>query len=232
MGSSFLRKLVSTSPYFQGVPHLNAWWNAFRAIEPFDPGLSHGMVQISEIDGLPAVLAFAHCDDFMIHGPTYEKTCLAPLDFLDFAVKVGLLAHPGKLTPPCQEVKYTGFLWNTAGVPTLKIPLYKVDKSIALTDYAIDHRDHLSRLCLAVVKGVLESEVDATPSRSGHTHLRSLEHTLHPAGWEGLPYYSFASLSDTDVENLLWWKRVAFIERYDGRVTMVSLLSFPDLAGG
>jgi hypothetical protein len=59
-----------------------------------------------------------------------------------------------------------------------------------------------------VVKRVLESELDTTPSRSGHTHLHSLEHTLHPAGWKGLPYYSFASLSDTDVENLLWWKRV------------------------
>jgi hypothetical protein len=101
MGAGFLRKLVSTSPYFQGVPCLNAWWNAFRAIEPFDPGLTHGMVQIFESDGLLVVLAFAHCDDFMIHGPTYEKTRLASLDFLDFAVKVGLLPHPGKLTPHC-----------------------------------------------------------------------------------------------------------------------------------
>jgi hypothetical protein len=121
---------------------------------------------------------------------------------------VGLLAHPGKLTPPCQEVKYTGFIWNTENIPSLKIPPYKVDKSIALIEYAIDNRDYISRLCLAVVKGVLESEVDATPARSGHTHLRSLESTLHLKGWEGLPYYSFTSLSDVDVDNLSWWKRV------------------------
>jgi hypothetical protein len=127
---------------------------------------------------------------------------------MDLAVKVGLLAHPLKLTPPSQEVKYTGFLWNMKAIPTLKVPSYKVDKSITFIDYALDHRDHLSRLCLAVVKGVLESEVDATPSRSSHTHLRSLGRTLNPIGWEGLPYYSFARLTDEDVTNLTWWENV------------------------
>jgi hypothetical protein len=138
------------------------------------------MVKFSPCDGLPAVLAFAHCDDFIVHGPTYKKTSLASIDFLDLIVQVGLLAHPGKLTLPCQEVKYMGFIWNTENIPTLKIPPYKVDKSIALIEYAIDNQDYISRLCLAVVKGVLESEVDTTSARSGHTHLRSLESTLHP----------------------------------------------------
>jgi hypothetical protein len=122
---------------------------------------------------------------------------------------VGLLAHPGKLTPPCQEVKYTGYRWNTEGVPTLTVPSPKVDKALALIEFAVDHGDCISRLCLAVVKGVLESLVDATPSRTGHTHVRSLEITLHPPGWEEgfLPYYSFTALSPRNIKDLQWWRR-------------------------
>jgi hypothetical protein len=214
MGAAFLRKLRAISPYFQGDISFNTWWHSFSTKQPFDPKLSHGRVLFSRIDGLPVALLFVHCDDFLIHAPTLEKARLAGIDFLDFAVKTGLLAHPGKLTPPCQEVKYTGFLWNTVGIPTLKVPPYKVDKSIALIDYAIDQRDHMSRLCLAVVKGVLESEVDAsTPSRSGHTHLRSLKRTLHPIGWEELPYYSYATLTGEDLDNLTWWKHVLMANR-------------------
>jgi hypothetical protein len=233
-GASFLCKLEEVSPRFQGRPMLNTWWQAFAKRQQFDPKLSHGMVKISAQDGLPAVLSFAHCDDFMIHGPTYDKTRLASIDFLDLTVKVGLLAHPMKLTPPCQEVKYTGFIWNTEGIPTLKVPSYKVDKSIALIDYALDHRAHVSRLCLSVVKGVLESEVDATPARSGHTHLRSLEHTIHPRGWEGLPYYLYAQLSPEDVLNLQWWKRILEVNHgQTSRVDNASLLvpSFGDGSG-
>jgi hypothetical protein len=120
----------------------------------------------------------------MLHGPTYEKTRLARMAFMDHSIKVGFLAHPAKLTPPRQEVKFTGFLWNTEGIPTLRVPSYKVAKLIALIDYDIDNRTHISRLCLSVVKGVLESQVDATPERSRHTYLRSLEKALHPTVWE------------------------------------------------
>jgi hypothetical protein len=208
MGAALLRKLEDTSPYFQGEATLNTWWQAVARHQPFNLDLSHGRIRISPIDGLPAALAFAHCNNFFLHGPTHEKARLAGLDFMDLVLKVGLLAHPAKLTPPSQKVKYTGFIWNTKDIPTLQIPPYKVNKSLALVDYALDHRAKLSRLYFAVIKGVLESEVDATPSRSGHTHLRSLEHPLHPSGWEGLPYYSFAVLSQADVDNLLWWRRV------------------------
>jgi hypothetical protein len=209
MGVAFLRKLESISPYFQEGPLFNTWWHSSSSTHPFDPTLPHGIVRIFPIDVLLIVIAFAHCDDFWIHAPTHEKARLAAIDFLDLAVKVGLLAHPLKLTPPSQEVKYTGFNWVSVEAPTLKIPSYKADKLIALIEYALDHRDRLSRLFLAVVKGVLESEVDVTPARSGQTHLRSLEHSLHPLGWEGLPFYSFAKLSTEDINNLLlWWKQV------------------------
>jgi hypothetical protein len=65
----------------------------------------------------------------------------------------------------------------------------------------------LSRLALAVIVGVLESLVEATPSLLGHTYLRSLQETLHPTGWDGqdLPYYSFASVSNKDFDGLTNW---------------------------
>jgi hypothetical protein len=107
MGAAFLRKLEATSPYYQGGLQFNIWWHAFSRIKPFDPNLSHGRVKISRIDGQPAALAFAHCDDFFIHAPTHEKVRLAALDFMDLAVKVGLLAHPLKLTPiPSSQVRW------------------------------------------------------------------------------------------------------------------------------
>jgi hypothetical protein len=212
-GASLMRKLQETCQRYQGKIHHNTWWQAFSNEQKFDPGLSHGRYLISKEDGLPVVLVFGHCDDFLLHGPTWLKTALALRDFLDLCLRVGLLAHPGKLTPPCQEVKYTGFLWNTEGVPTLKVPAYKVDKSLALIDFAISKRDSLSRLCLAVIKGVLESIVDATPARTGHTHLRSMEITLHPPGWEEafLPYYSFTALSEKNMKDLHWWHRCLMV---------------------
>jgi hypothetical protein len=133
-GVAFLQKLDAISPYYPGDLQFNTWWHAFARVKPFDASLSHGRVKISRIDGLPATISFANCDDFLLHAPTYEKARLVAMDFMDLAVKVGLLAHPLKLTPPAQEVKYTGFLWNTEGVPTLKVPGYKVEKSLALID--------------------------------------------------------------------------------------------------
>jgi hypothetical protein len=208
-GASLIRTLHENCKRYQGELKHNTWWQAFAKLQDFDLSLSHGRYLLLLDNHLPATLIFGHCDDFFIHGPTWLKTALALTDFLDLCLAVGLLAHPGKLTPPGQEVKYTGYLWNTMGIPTLIIPPYKVDKSIALFEYAEDHTDHISRLCLAVVKGVLESMVDATPSRTGHTHLRSLETTLHPFGWEEsyLPYYSFTALFQRNINDLQWWRR-------------------------
>jgi hypothetical protein len=65
----------------------------------------------------------------------------------------------------------------------------------------LDHGNHLFRLSLAVVVGVLESLVEATPTRVGHTFLRHLHENLHPPDWEGsdLPYFSFTTLDERDI---------------------------------
>jgi hypothetical protein len=173
---------------------LNTWWSHFGFALQYDPKLGHGLNFIGT-DRLPAVLIWAHCDDFFIHGPTYTKTAHALTAFFDLTVHLCLLCHPGKLTPPAQVVKYTGLLFDMQDVPTLRILEYKQAKALAVVNYALQHWLHLSRLVLAVVVGVLESLVKATLSRIGHTHLRSLQETLHARGWDGqdLPYSSFTS---------------------------------------
>jgi hypothetical protein len=73
-------------------------------------------------DGEPAVLVWAHCDDFIIHGLTKDKTTRALSAFLNLAVDCGLLCHPGKLSPPAQVVKCTGFLFDARTEPAWKSP--------------------------------------------------------------------------------------------------------------
>jgi hypothetical protein len=142
-----------------------------------------------------------------IHGPTKDKTIAALTDFLNCAVDVGLLCHPGKLTPPAHAVKYTGLIFDSTANPILRIPEYKVAKAIALTDYGWAHQGRISRLALAVIVDVLESLVEATPTRIGHAYLRHLQGALHPEGWAGddLSYFSYASLSEADVRELSLW---------------------------
>jgi hypothetical protein len=199
-GAAFLRLLRSKSDLYQGRPNYNTWWGAYQRGTPFNPNLGQGRVLIGA-DGIPAALCKGHCDDFLVHGPTYDKTFRALTAFLNCAVDVGLLCHPGKLTPPAHVVKYTGLLFDTVREPILRIPPYKIDKALAMIDYILDHGNHLFRLSLAVVVGVLESLVEATPTRVGHTFLRHLHENLHPPDWEGsdLPYFSFTTLDERDI---------------------------------
>jgi hypothetical protein len=191
-------------------------WRFYSTGIAFDSQIGHELVFIGD-DGLPAVLVWAHCDDFFLHGPTYKKTAAGLTAFLDLTVRVGLLCHPGKLTPPAQIVKYTGLLFDTTSTPTIRLPEYKRAKAVAMIDFAISHRQCISRLGLAVLVGVLESMVEGTPSRIGHTYLHNVQGTLHPKEWEGydLPYYSFAELSERDCGDLTMWKWI--LERNDGR---------------
>jgi hypothetical protein len=115
---------------------------------------------------------------------------------------------PWKIDSSCANGQVHGtYIFDTSGVPTLTIPEYKRAKASALVSYALEHWEKLSRLALAIIVGVLESLVEATASRIGHTYARSLQGTLHPFGWEGfdLPYYSFAMLTAEDKEGLDNW---------------------------
>jgi hypothetical protein len=75
----------------------------------------------------------------------------------------------------------------------------------------------------------------ATPSRIGHTHLRSLQETLHPKGWDGsdLPYYSFADLSESgDVEGLINWRWLLTINPGRSARGHISGVLVPSLGDG
>jgi hypothetical protein len=73
-----------------------------------------------------------------------------------------------------------------------------------MIDYVLAQRERVSCLSLTVVVGVLESMMEATPSRVGHTYLRNLHTVLHPVDWDGidLPYFSFTSLDDRSIHDL------------------------------
>jgi hypothetical protein len=206
-GSSFLRLLRKKSKNFQGTPRQNMWLNALTEINEYDGAVGHGIVLDAE-DGLPAVLVWAHCDDFLIHGPTEAKTTAATIEFLDLAVDVGMLCHPGKLTPPAHIVKYTGFLFDTTTEPSLRIPVSKREKSLALLDFVVRHREKVSRLGLAIVTGILEILSKATPSHIGRAYLRKLYKVIHPEGWEedDLAFFLWPNLADDFLEDLLWWR--------------------------
>jgi hypothetical protein len=106
-GAAILRLIrLLHDALFSGTPVLNTWWSHYGFGIRYDPKWGHGLIYLGD-DGLPAVLIWAHCDDFFIHGPTYDKTAAALTAFLDLTVQLGLLCHPAKLTPPAQVVKYT-----------------------------------------------------------------------------------------------------------------------------
>jgi hypothetical protein len=179
-GLSLLRLLRETSALFQqGMARANCWWTGFSETG-FNPKLGYGFVLYAN-DG-PAIKLWVWVDDFIIHGPTLEKTMRALNYFLDTTVKVGMLCHPKKLTPPAQVVKYCGFLFDTPGIPCLRIPVAKREQAYVIVQHLrqapLNRR--WSRLSLAVAAGVLESLIEATAKRIGHTYLRRFHSVVHP----------------------------------------------------
>ena len=129
--------------------------------------------------------------------------------FLGSAVDHGLLCHPKKLIPPCQEVKYCGFLFNTETIPCLKIPVSKRERALSICEHLLySPRDKLwSRLSLAVAASVLESLSEATPRRMGHNKLRAFHSLVHPSdgGTDMAPYYTTTLLNDVVLAEIKWW---------------------------
>jgi hypothetical protein len=67
-------------------------------------------------------------------------------------------------------------------------------------------RQEFSRLSLAVVCGVLEYLVEATPHRAGRTYLRTFHNVIHePGGTGAAPYYTKTRLPLTLFPDLEWW---------------------------
>ena len=207
VGLAFIRKLKEKFEVFNGKGRPNCFWTGFRETG-YDPALGYGFILENRL-GL-TVKIWAFVDDFLIHGPNQASVESALGLFLDSALDVGFLAHPDKLISPSQEVKYCGFLFNTTGVPTLKIPVPKRERALAICEHLLfSAKDtNWSRLSLAVAAGVLESLSDATPRSMGHTKLRSFHHLVHPSGMgSGIDvYYTRTQLTEEVREELRWWR--------------------------
>ena len=90
-------------------------------------------------------------------------------------------------------------LYDTRGTPCMRIPRAKIQRALALLDYLEDVVDRrLARLTLAVVTGVLQSLVPATPGNIGATFLVNLyeDQNRHqpPKGRDRQTFYFDSSL--------------------------------------
>lgn len=152
---------------------------------------------------------YGFVDDFLIHAPTKRLCHEAKLFFLDVAHRLGFLCNPAKCPPIGQTVTFLGFIFDTTGYPTLRIPLPKRERALAIVEYLLASPPHQQflRLSLAVATGILQSLVDATPCRIGATYLRSHYNTLHPPGMgTGLAPYCTKTVLPADVrDELSWW---------------------------
>jgi hypothetical protein len=221
MGAAFIRLLLMCHPdIFSGDGVSNTWRDKFSG-RTYDPKLGHGYVLISPEDGLPAVLVWAHIDDFLIHGPTYEKTARAMQALMDKALDIGLLFNPTKITPPTKAVKYCGFIYDTTHIPSLRIPTDKRLRALALLKYVLDRSGQaMSRLALAVLYGVLQALVPATPANLGQTFLRRSYNILYAALDSSSDYvpaeifYSTVILDIATIQDLVWWIQALQVEVY------------------
>ena len=165
-GASFIRMILETSPLFQGEPMDNSLQQYFTKTV-HHPTLGEGRVLIGS-DGLPVVLIWLHVDDIFIHSPTLEKLKAALDHIMDITVKLGLICHPSKTSPPSQRVTYCGFEYDTTSTPTLHIPQSKVSRAVSMIHFLqAGVRPTFSRLLVSMVVGFLQSLVPATSGNIG-----------------------------------------------------------------
>ena len=209
-GAGFLRRLRERHPDLFGGKPVENTWRRLVSEGTYEGDWGHGRVEVGT-DGLPKNLLSGFVDDFAVHGPTKDKTSRGLTAFMDFAVEVGFLVNPKKVDPPSQTAKYIGFIFDTQGTPTLRIPPVKRSRARAMVAYLLQQRGQpVPRLVLSVVTGVLEALVPATPSRIGHTYLRR----LYDCTWMDISdqlelprdrYYEKVSLDEGAWLDLTWW---------------------------
>lgn len=222
-GEGLLDMLRSEHEIFRAVTYRDNTWRQALATNQYDPRLGHGYVGIRAGGGPVAILA-AFVDDFFIHAANAQDCCTALTAFMDLMVRVGMICQKVKTSPPKQVQKYCGFLYDTRGTPMLHIPPNKVSRCLASVDFLLarPRNERLSRLSLAIITGVLQSVVEATPQHEGQSHLRALYDDLHLLE-EGVPtqgaakYYTQAHLSPLSMHALTWWK--AHLQHAPGSAT-------------
>jgi len=168
------------------------------------------LAELIGLDGLPACIIWIHVDDLLIHGPTKAKCMLGLHQLLDLTVHLGFICQRCKTVPPCQLVKYCGFLYDTTDIPTMLIPEDKITRAISQVAYIQRPDVQLSRIGLAITVGNLQSLVPATPNNIGASFLRHLYNDLHATEGKVYPshldfYYEPVTLSVLGLLDLSWW---------------------------
>jgi hypothetical protein len=212
IGEGIMDMLRREAEVFRAASYQENTWRLALQQNTYAAQLGHGYVGLRE-NGTPVALLFGFVDDFKIHAATAADCCEALTVFMDLMVRLGMICQPTKTSPPKQVQKYCGFWYDTRETPTLHIPTNKVSRCIASADFLLTRpRGHmLSKLSLAIITGVLQSVVEATPQHVGQGYLRSLYDDLHRLE-EGIPsqgaqkYYTQAHLSPPSLEALRWWR--------------------------
>jgi hypothetical protein len=206
LSNSAIRLLREQSPAFQGKVVENTWRKTLEG-HAYRPEWGHGRVRIGA-DGLPACLIWGMVDDFQTHGPTKSKCGAGFSAFMDLTVQLGLICQRIKTCAPAQDQKFCGLVYDTKAVPKVVLPDSKVSRARATLAYVVrqNARGKLSRLTVAVMGGLLQSLVDATPSRQGQTYLRRLYDEIHSLPILGKAlYYTEITLSRLVLDDLDWW---------------------------
>jgi hypothetical protein len=119
-----LRQLLEESKLFLGVIVEDTWRSTLNGTT-YQEGIGHGRDLLGQ-DGEPSALIWAMIDNYLIHAPTKKKCCAAFLEFMDYMVQLGFICQKVKTSPPKQVQKFSGMLFDTTGVPAIKIPEEKV----------------------------------------------------------------------------------------------------------
>jgi hypothetical protein len=203
-----MRTIRDIEPIFKSNVQLNTWSTAMKD-GSYDPRKGHGQVLMGS-DGLPAALIWVMVDDYLIHAPTERKCREAFTVFINHMVWLGFICQCVKTSPPAQQQKLCGMIFDTSKVPTLLIPAAKVSRACATIARIreLNDRKDLTRLSAAVLGGLLQSLVDATPSQQGQTYLLSMYDNIHHTSelFGKVLYFTKFELTDTTLQDLEWWQ--------------------------
>jgi hypothetical protein len=206
LSNSAIRMIRATDQAFSGDVKENTWCRSLEG-HTYRPEWGHGQVHIGK-DGLPACLISGMVDDFTVHGPTKRKCGAGFSGFMDLTVCLGFICQKIKTCPPGQKQKLCGLIYDTVSIPKILLPEAKISRACATLEYVIrqNSRGRLSWLSVAVMGGLLQSLVDATPSCQGKTYLRRLYDEIHsiPGLLGRALYYTEIELSMSVLEDLEW----------------------------
>jgi hypothetical protein len=194
---------------FKDTPIHNDYSTGF-ADHGYHPHLGIGQVIIGS-DILPACIIWIYVDDLLIHGPTYEKCLMGLTQILELSMWLGFICQSAKTVPPCQCVKYCGFLYDTVDILSMCIPSEKLTRALSQLAYVTwSDTKPLSCIGLAIIVGNLQSLVPATPNNIGASFLCHAYNNLHATQdrlytYPLAFYYEEITLSVLCLLDLSWW---------------------------